>query len=109
MSAIYELQAELCRAFSHPVRLELVHHLRDGPKRVSELAQLTQNNPGTVSRHLAILRNSGILTAQHHGRDIIYQIIDTRISDLCDLMRQVLIEQAVKHSQVLKNFDDVSE
>jgi ArsR family transcriptional regulator len=103
---IYELQAELCRALSHPLRLELVHHLHDGPKRVSELTQITGSNQGTVSRHLAVLRNSGILTARPHGRDILYQIVDPRISDLCDLMRQVLVEQASRRSEILRTFDE---
>lgn len=106
---LYELQAELCRALSHPVRLELIHLLRDGPKRVGDLAQITRNNQGTVSRHLAVLRNSGILTAQQHGRDILYQLIDPRISDLCDLIRQVLVEQAFRRSQVLKKFDETNQ
>jgi len=104
--SIFELQAELCRALSHPVRLELLHLLRAGPKRVSDLAQMTGSTQGNVSRHLAVLRNSGILLAHHHGRDILYQIVDPGISDLCDLMRQVLIEQAARQSKVLKTFDD---
>ena len=103
---IYELKAELCRALGNPVRLELVHFLREGPQRVSDLAEAVNSNQGTVSRHLAVLRNSGILTASHQGRDIYYQIVDPRISDLCDLMRQVLLEQASKRSRMLKTFDE---
>ena len=103
---VYELQAELCRALSHPVRLELIHLLREGPKRVGDLAQIIGLNQGTVSRHLGVLRNSEILTTQHHGRDIHYQIVDPRVSDLCELMRQVLVEQAVRRSKVLKTLDE---
>lgn len=104
--SVYELQAELCRALGNPARLKLVHLLREGPQRVSDLAEAVNSNQGTVSRHLAVLRNSGILTARHQGRDIYYQIVDKRISDLCDLMRQVLLEQAFRRSRMLKTLDD---
>jgi len=103
---IYELQAELCRALGNPVRLELVHLLREGPQRVSDLAEAVNSNQGTVSRHLSVLRNSGIVLARHQGREIYYQLVDPRISDLCDLMRQVLNEQASRRTRMLKTFDN---
>jgi DNA-binding transcriptional ArsR family regulator len=107
--SLYELEAGLCRALGHPVRLELIYLLREGPKRVADLAQMTGLNQGTVSRHLVILRNSGILTAHQHGRDNIYSLADPRIFDLCDLMRQVLLDQSAKHSKMLKAFGEMRE
>jgi DNA-binding transcriptional ArsR family regulator len=38
IQTVFELQAELCRVMSHPTRLEIVHILRDSPKRVSGIA-----------------------------------------------------------------------
>lgn len=99
---IFEMHAELCRALGHSARLQMVHLLREGPKRVSDLAQMTGLGQGTVSRHLAVLRNCGILSVQQKGRETHYQISDPRIMEICDLMREVLVEYLTKRSEFLK-------
>jgi ArsR family transcriptional regulator len=107
---IFELQAELCRALGHPLRLELIHILSDGPKRVGELVHVTGYAQGTVSRHLAVLRSNGIVMAHHHGRgEILYQMADPRIPAICDLMRQFFIEQTARKSQALKRLDEANQ
>jgi DNA-binding transcriptional ArsR family regulator len=102
---VFELHAELCRALGHSSRLQLVHLLREGPQCVSDLAHMTGLGQGTVSRHLAVLRNCGILSVQPRGRETHYQISDPRIMDICDLMRAILIEQLAKRSEVLRTLD----
>jgi len=102
---VFELHAELCRALGHSARLQLVHMLREGPLCVSELAQMSGLGQGTVSRHLAVLRNCGILSVQQRGRETHYQISDPRIMEICDLMRVILVEQLMKQSEVLKSLD----
>lgn len=102
---VFELHAELCRALGHSARLQLVHLLREGPQCVSDLAHITGLGQGTVSRHLAVLRNCGILSIQQKGRETHYQISDPRIIEICDLMRMVLVEQLARRSEVLKTLD----
>lgn len=105
--SIYELQADLCRAMSNPVRLQLVHTLREDPMRVGDLAQATGLEPGTVSRHLGILRRAGILGTRRNGKDIFYHIVNPKITEVCDLMRQVLSEQAAQRTDMLKALGDL--
>ncbi len=104
--SVYELQAELCRAMSHPLRVQVVHHLREGPRRVGDLVEATGHDQGTVSRHLGILRNSGILANRREGKDIYYHIVNPKITEVCDLMRQVLAEQASQQSQISKAMNE---
>jgi len=66
-SSIFEMQAELCRAMSNAIRLEIVHLLREGPKHVSELAKAADRPPAMISRHLATLRNAGVIISQRQG------------------------------------------
>lgn len=101
--AIYEIQANLCHTMSNAVRLEIVHLLRDGPKRVSEIVELTGYPQGTVSRHLGVLRNGGVLIADRHGKDMVYQIANPKIVSICDLMREVLAEEISHRSNLIKN------
>jgi ArsR family transcriptional regulator len=101
---IFDLQAELCLAMGNSVRLQIVHLLREGPRRVNSIAEELGIGQATISRHLAVLRNVGILSAQRQGTDVIYQIVNPKITDICETMRTVLAERENKRSEVLQNF-----
>jgi ArsR family transcriptional regulator len=97
---VFELQADLCKAMSSPVRIQVLHTLRDGPQRVSDIAKATGLAPGQVSRHVAVLRTRGVVAVDRQGRDVVYRIANPKIAEICDLMRAVLAEQASHYAQV---------
>jgi len=101
---VFDMQAELCLAMGHSVRLQIVHLLRDEPKRVSSIAEELNISQATISRHLAVLRNVGILSTQRQGTDIIYQIVNPKITDICESMRAVLAERESQRSEILQSF-----
>lgn len=105
-TSIFQMQAGLCRAMSHALRLEIVHLLREGPKNVSSLVQLTSRSQAVVSRHLASLRNVGVIVSQRKGQEVYYQIANPKIVRVCDLMRQVLAEQAQHRSDMINAMED---
>ena len=105
-SLIYKVQAELCRAMGNALRLELVQLLRDEPKNVNDLVQLIGHSQATVSRHLAVLKNAGVVTSERRGQEIYYQIADPKIVSVCDLMRQVLVEQAAHRAEIIRDMQN---
>jgi DNA-binding transcriptional ArsR family regulator len=104
--SIFEIQADLCRSMSSATRIEIVHVLRDGPLRVSEIVRITGHPQATISRHLGVLRNGGVVIAQRHAQDVVYHIANPKIVNICDLMREVLMEEAHHRSQLV---DDIQE
>ena len=98
---IFQRHADLCQTLASPIRLELLSLLRDGDKRVNELAELTELNQANVSQHLSLLRSKGIVIARREGTNIYYRIANPKIIRACDLIRQVLIEQAAEHAEVV--------
>ena len=99
---VFETQANLCRAMGCAARLEIVHVLRDGLKHVNDLARLTGLPQPSISRHLTILRNVGVVTAQRQGTGVVYSIANPKIVAVCDLMREVITEQAAHLATVMK-------
>jgi ArsR family transcriptional regulator len=91
---------------SSAIRIEIVHVLQDGPQRVNEIARITGHPQGTISRHLRVLRNGGVVTAHRHAQDVIYQIANPKIVNICDLMREVLLEEASHRSKLVEGFQD---
>jgi predicted transcriptional regulator len=55
-------------ALAHPVRLRLLRTLARGPHTTGEPAHAWEPSPPEVSRHLAVLRHAGLLTARRRGR-----------------------------------------
>ncbi len=100
--SIFDLQAELCGTMSNATRLRIVHALRDGPCRVSDLAQTTGLTSAKVSQHLAVLRSHGIVAATRQGSEMIYRITTPKIEHICDLMREVLAEQAAQRTELIR-------
>jgi len=98
---IFEIQAELCRAMGNPLRMEIVHLLRSGPLNVNDIASTVEQHQATVSRNLTILRNAGIVVTQRDGNNNLYQVANPKLVEVCDLMREVLIEQTDQRSKLL--------
>jgi len=98
---IYRLHAEVCQTLANRKRLEILDLLRDGEKRVSELAELTEMNQANVSQHLAVLRARGIVTARRDGANIYYRVANPKIIRACDLLREVLIAQVATHAELV--------
>ncbi|SEG68217.1 DNA-binding transcriptional regulator, ArsR family [Actinacidiphila yanglinensis] len=69
-------------ALAHPVRLRLLRTLARGPHTTGELAHAWELSPPEVSRHLAILRRAGLLTARREGRYVRYTV---NVGDLTEL------------------------
>ncbi len=103
---IFDLQAELCQTMSNATRIRIVHALRDGPHHVADLAEMLNLSQAKVSQHLAVLRTGGIVSAQREGSQVAYHVTNPKIERICDLMREVLAEQAAERSELIQAIKD---
>ena len=78
-------------ALAHPVRMRLVRTLARGSHTTGELASAWELTAPEVSRHLAVLRKAGLLTARRRGRYVLYELDVTTTATLgTDLVEAVL-------------------
>ena len=97
---IFDLQAKLCQTLGQPVRLRIINLLKDGPQCVTSIAEKIEVPQPTVSRHLTVLRSSGILTRQRRGQEVFYEITSPKIVEVCEMMRVILVEQESHHLEI---------
>jgi len=71
---ILEARAEVFKALGHPSRLAIVDMLACGERCVCELNESIDADMSTVSRHLAVLRNAGILSSEKRGNQVFYEL-----------------------------------
>jgi DNA-binding transcriptional ArsR family regulator len=96
---LFEAQAEFCKAMGNATRLQLMHSLRNGEKSVGEMAVETGLTHSSVSRQLAALRDVGVVIARRQRQEMIYRLTDPKIGEVCDMVRQVLVEQILSTSK----------
>jgi len=72
--ARYKAQARVLKALAHPSRLLIVEELSRGERCVCELAELVGAEMPTVSRHLALLREAGIVDDEKRGVQVFYRL-----------------------------------
>ena len=66
--------AEVMRMLAHPTRLRLLGMLRSGKRNVTSLCdELGQAQP-TISHHIGMLREGGLLVAQRNWREHYYSL-----------------------------------
>gem|GEM_PF-139074 len=67
-------KADIFKALGHPTRLWIVEQLADGEKCVCEFVEALDVDFSTVSKHLSILRNKGIVGMEKRGKQIFYHL-----------------------------------
>jgi DNA-binding transcriptional ArsR family regulator len=90
---ISQLEANFCSALSDPNRLLILYALNDGPLNVTELTNELKITQPTISRHLKVLRERGLVHTTRQGTSITYQISDKRLIQALDLLRTVMRER----------------
>ena len=101
---IYEMQAKISKTLAHPIRLAIIHILKDGEKTVNELTETIGASQSNISQHLALLRQREIVETRKYGSNIFYRLSTPKISQACDIVREVLLEQLNKKQEIIKNY-----
>lgn len=70
------------RALADPTRREIIELLRGGPRPSGEIARHFPTAWATVSRHLGVLRDAGLILSERDGQQIVYELNTTVIDDV---------------------------
>jgi len=71
----YEARAKIAKALSHPTRLMFLDALKQkGEMCVSDLTELAGADQSTVSKHLAILRDAGLVGVRKDKSMSVYSV-----------------------------------
>lgn len=73
---------QVFRAFADETRRRILRLLRDGPLTSGEIADQFDSSWPTVSRHLALLKEAGLVSTERHGQEIRYELNTSVFQDL---------------------------
>ena len=72
--ADFEARARVMKALAHPTRLMMIEELSRGERCVRDLRDLAECDLSTVSKHLSLLKNAGIVEDEKRGKQVYYRL-----------------------------------
>lgn len=71
---LFTEQARIFKALGHPSRLIMAEALTRGPLCVCDLHKEVGGDLSTVSRHLAVMKEAGVVTDEKRGTSVFYSL-----------------------------------
>lgn len=100
--ALFESRANIVKALAHPTRLFIVDELAKGEQCVCELQSKIDADISTVSKHLAVLRNAGLIEDEKRGLQVFYSLRCPCVLRFFTCIEDVLREDGGKFRNVGK-------
>jgi len=72
--ALVEAKANILKALGHPTRLWMAEQLVSGEKCVCELAENINADFSTISKHLTVLKQAGVVIDEKRGKQVYYRL-----------------------------------
>jgi ArsR family transcriptional regulator len=94
-----EIRAKIIKAMAHPTRLMVIEFLKKSDRSFSEIFDLFQLDKSTVSKHLLVLKEAGIVSSKKKGADMVYKLVVPCVTDFFSCVTAV-IESNIKKQQV---------
>jgi len=85
-------KAEVFKSLGHPTRLQIVEKLADGELCVCHILEMFDIDMSTLSRHLSVLKNAGVVIDERRGKNIFYTLKCPCLLKMIDCMEKVLSE-----------------
>jgi DNA-binding transcriptional ArsR family regulator len=100
--ALFEAQAAVIKAMAHPTRLFIVDQLSRGERCVCELTDMIGADVSTVSKHLSILKNVGIVRDEKRGVQVFYALEMPCILNFFSCVQSVIKAKAKDQMDLLR-------
>lgn len=91
--SVSDLRIKILSALSDPTRLELLEYLAGGERCVCEIIPAFSRSQSTISKHLNILHETGILDRRIDGKRTLYRIKNLRIFNLLKEVDAIALDQ----------------
>ena len=95
--AKFELRASVIKAMAHPTRLFIIDVLSRQEQCVCELTEMIGADTSTVSKHLSVLKNAGIVKDEKRGTMVYYQLRCPCVLNFVECIEEVIQRNAREH------------
>ena len=98
----HEAWAKVIKAMAHPSRLFIIEELQKGERCVGDLTEMIGADASTVSKHLSVLKNAGLVSDEKRANSIYYTLRCPCVMEFIGCVEDVLSANAREHNDILK-------
>ena len=91
---IYERQAQICKAFANPVRLQILDLVSRGEVKSADLQETLGITRANLSQHLTVLKTAGVVILRREGKQVLCSLAMPEVKQACEIVHKVLEEGA---------------
>jgi len=99
---LYEAKANVLKALAHPTRLWMAVQLADGERCVCEFAKAIDADFSTVSKHLSVLKQGGIVEDEKRGKQVYYRLKVPCVLNFMSCVEAVIESRAREQAELLR-------
>jgi ArsR family transcriptional regulator len=98
----YEMRAHILKAMAHPSRLMMIDAMNEGGEMcVQELVELIGSDQSTVSKHLSILKQTGIVDDRKEGQRSFYRVVRPCVMNFFECVERVMEENLEVQKEIV--------
>jgi len=99
---VFKIKADFLKGLAHPIRLQVIERLKNGEASVGKLVKELGVEQSNLSRHLATLRDLGILEARQEKTTVYYSIHDHEIFKILRPIAELLRKKLKRSEKLLQ-------
>ncbi len=99
---LYDARAKIFKSLAHPTRLWMVHQLADSERCVCEFVDELDVDFSTISKHLSVLKQAGIVEDDKRGKQVYYRLKVPCILKFMHCVEAVIESQAKEQARLIK-------
>lgn len=100
---VFKIKADFLKCMAHPTRLAVIEHLKRGEASVGSMVVALNVEQSSLSKHLALLRQAGILRSRQEKVTVYYSIEDADIFRVLRPISEILRKKLIAGQKVLRH------
>lgn len=99
---LFTAKANVLKALAHPTRLWMAEMLSEGERCVCEFADKIDADMSTISKHLSVLKQAGIVEDDKRGKQVYYKLKVPCVLNFMNCVEEVIASNAKEQAALLK-------
>jgi DNA-binding transcriptional ArsR family regulator len=104
---VFKIKADFLKSLAHPARLAIIEYLKNNEASVGQMVKDLGLEQSGLSKHLATLRQAGILTSRQEKVTVYYSIRDRDIFSVLRPIAEILRKKLSESSAVLSHLGKI--
>ena len=104
---LFEMQAEMCKALAHPIRLEILELIGERERSSFDLCELLEIPKANVSQHIKVLKDAGLVLVTPSGTTNVVALTMPGVKTACTMVRSLLEERLESIGRTHQNVKEI--